>query len=129
MSDINNRVKIQNIVESQVPSFLNEDSPLFKEFLNQYYISQEHPTGIADIIANLDRYKDLQTYNNELFFTLFVPCTLTSDLLTFDDEIQVNHTIGFPSSYGLLKIDNEIITNKNKKYFIKSSRFLYYKRN
>jgi hypothetical protein len=124
MSDINNRVKIQNIVESQVPSFLNEDSPLFKEFLNQYYISQEHPTGIADIIANLDRYKDLQTYNNELFFTLFVPCTLTSDLLTFDDEIQVNHTIGFPSSYGLLKIDNEIITytGKTSTSFIGCSR-------
>jgi hypothetical protein len=114
MSDINNRVKIQNIIESQIPSFLNEDSPLFKEFLNQYYISQEHPTGIADIIANLDRYKDLQTYNNELFFTLFVPCTLTEQLLTFDDEIQVNHTIGFPSSYGLLKIGNEIITYTGK---------------
>jgi len=114
MSDINNRVKIQHVIESQIPSFLNEDSPLFKEFLNQYYISQEHPTGISDIIANLDRYKDLQTYNNELFFTLFVPCTLTGDLLSFDDEIFVNHTIGFPPSYGLLKIDNEIITYTGK---------------
>ena len=114
MADINDRVRIQDIIESQVPSFLNEDSPLFKEFLNQYYISQEYPTGITDIAANLDRYKDIRTYNNELFFTLFVPCQLTESLLTFDDTITVNHTVGFPKSYGLLKINNEIITYTGK---------------
>jgi len=63
----NNRVKIQHIIESQIPEFLNADSPLFKEFLNQYYISQEHPTGIVDLAANLETFKDLNTYNNELF--------------------------------------------------------------
>jgi hypothetical protein len=114
MADINSRVKIQHIIESQIPSFLNEDSPLFREFLNQYYISQEHPTGIADIAANLDKYKDSRTYNNELFFTLLVPCQLTETLLTFDDTILVNHTIGFPDTYGLLKIDDEIITYTGK---------------
>ena len=35
MSEIK-RVKIQSIVESQIPEFLNDDSPLFKEFLEQY---------------------------------------------------------------------------------------------
>jgi len=56
MSDIK-RVKIQNFVESQIPEFLNEDSPLFKEFLEQYYISQEYPTGITDLSSNLPKFK------------------------------------------------------------------------
>ncbi len=109
-----NRVKIQHILESQIPEFLNVDSPLFQEFLSQYYISQEHPTGITDLAANLSHLKNLEIYNNEQFYTAFVPCTLVSELNSFSDVIKVNHTIGFPSSYGLLKIDNEIITYKSK---------------
>ena len=108
------RVQIQQIIESQIPEFLNADSPLFKEFLNQYYISQEHPTGIVDLAANLDSLKNLEIYNNETFYTAFVPCTLTSELTAFSDVVNVNHTIGFPDYYGLLKIDNEIITYKSK---------------
>jgi hypothetical protein len=38
---LENKVKISNIVENQIPEFLNEENPLFREFLNHYYISQE----------------------------------------------------------------------------------------
>ena len=31
------RVKIQSIVESQLPSFVQNDFPLLAEFLKQYY--------------------------------------------------------------------------------------------
>jgi hypothetical protein len=113
MSDIQ-RVKVQNIIESQIPEFLNEDSPLFKEFLEQYYISQEHPTGINDLAVNLSEYKNLDIFNNETFYTDNVPCKITQNLSIFDDTIQVNHTIGFPSKWGLLKINNEIITYTDK---------------
>jgi hypothetical protein len=113
MSDIK-RVKIQNFVESQIPEFLNEDSPLFKEFLEQYYISQEHPTGITDLASNLPRFKDLTTYNNELFFSGYIPSQTVGKVLAFDDVITVSHTIGFPSKYGLIKIGNEIISYTEK---------------
>lgn len=108
------RVQVQQIVESQIPSFLNEDSPLFREFLNQYYLSQEVPTGITDLAARLPDLKNIETYNNELFFTVFVPCSLTSQLTAFSDTINVSHTVGFPEYYGLLKIDDEIITYERK---------------
>jgi hypothetical protein len=56
MSEVK-RVKIQSFIESQIPEFLNSESPLFKEFLEQYYISQEHQTGVTDLTVNLQNYK------------------------------------------------------------------------
>jgi hypothetical protein len=109
MSEIK-RVKIQSIVESQIPEFLNDDSPLFKEFLEQYYISQEHQTGVVDLAVNLQQYKSIDNFNSETFYTQQSPCILAEDVTSFDDVIVVNHTIGFPQKYGLLKIDDEIIT-------------------
>ena len=104
------RVKIQSIVESQIPEFLNDDSPLFREFLEQYYISQEHQTGVVDLVVNLQQYKSIDNFNTETFYTQQSPCKLIEDITSFDDTITVNHTIGFPQKYGLLKIDDEIIT-------------------
>jgi hypothetical protein len=113
MSEIK-KVKIQNIIESQIPEFLSEDSSLFKEFLEQYYISQEHQTGIVDLSENIAYYKSIENFNNETFYTNFSPCVLTEEIVAFDTIINVNHTIGFPSKYGILKIDGEIITYTGK---------------
>jgi len=119
MSEIK-RVKINHILDSQIPEFLNEDSPLFKEFLNQYYISQEHQTGIVDLSNNLPKYKSIDNLNNETLIDIGLKSQLVSSILPFDDTINVSHTIGFPDNYGLLKIDNEIITytSKTKTSFI-----------
>ena len=106
MSEIK-RIKIQNLIESQIPEFLNEESPLFQEFLKQYYTSQEYTTGLNDLAINLNQYKGIENFNAETFYN---SCELSSNVLSFDNEISVNSTFGFPSSYGLLKIDNEIIT-------------------
>ena len=110
MSEIK-RVKIDSILESQIPEFLNEDSPLFVEFLKQYYRSLEHQGGTLDIINNLKKYKDIQSFNPEL---LISSTTLTSQILSFDTTINVDSTEGWPDSYGLLKIDDEIITYLSK---------------
>jgi hypothetical protein len=119
MSEIK-KVRIQNIIESQIPEFLNTESPLFNEFLERYYISQEHPTGIADLGTNVNVLKNTKSYDNETFFSVFYPSSLTKKVLAFDDVINVTHTIGFPSKYGLIKIDDEIIfyTSKTQNSFI-----------
>ena len=113
MSEIK-RVKIQNFLETQIPEFLNVDNPLFKEFLEQYYISLEHQTGTVDIANNLVDYKRIDNFNAETFYTQNVPCILTQDSQFFDTTIYVNHTIGFPDRYGLIKIGNEIISYSSK---------------
>jgi hypothetical protein len=109
MTDIR-KVKIESILESQIPGFLSSDSPLFKEFLTQYYISQTHSTGTLDFANNLTDYKNISTYASEKLYTSTHTCSLTKEVLSFDDEIQVNSTIGFPDKYGLIQIDEEIIT-------------------
>ena len=112
MSDT--RVTIQNIIQTQIPEFLNEESPLFKEFLDAYYVSQEHKTGTVELASDLKSLKDLKIYNNELFASAFVPTLLAADITAFDTDIAVSHTIGFPDRDGLIKIDDEIIYYKNK---------------
>ena len=102
------KVKISNIVENQIPEFLNEENPLFKEFLNQYYISQEFQYSIVDLAENIPSYKHIDTYSNVGLSTISI--SLTSNILAFDDIINTTTTIGFPSKYGLLKVNNEIIT-------------------
>lgn len=108
------RVKIQNFVETQIPEFLNVDNPLFKEFLSQYYASVEHQTGIVDLTSNLNYYKNIENFNYETFYSQLSPHTLTQEVEPYHTEINVNHTIGFPDKYGLLKIENEIITYTSK---------------
>jgi hypothetical protein len=103
-------VKVESILESQIPSFLASDSPLFKEFLTQYYISQTHSTGTLDFANNLTDYKNISTYASEKLYSLNNTCYLIEDVYSFDDEIEINSAVGFPDKYGLIQIDNEIIT-------------------
>jgi hypothetical protein len=105
------RVKIDSIIESQIPQFLNEDSPLFVEFLRQYYKSLEHQSGTVDLALNINKYKNLTEFNPS---NLITKTTLTNSILTYDNTIVVESTTGWPDTYGLLKIDNEIITYTSK---------------
>jgi hypothetical protein len=110
MSEIK-RVKIGSIIESQIPEFLSVESPLFMEFLEQYYKSLEHQSGSIDIISNITQYKNSKKFNN---IDLIEQTILTSDILSFAGTINVESTRGWPDSYGLLKINDEIITYLSK---------------
>jgi len=109
MSEIK-RIKIQNIVENQIPEFLNEESPLFSEFLEQYYISQEYQTGIVDLAVNVNEYKKVDNFDTSTFYAGINTCSLSSEIFYFSDTIKVNSTKGFPEKYGIIKINDEIIT-------------------
>ena len=56
------RVEINQVIENQLPEFVQAESPLFVDFMKQYYISQEYQGGSINIAENLDRYTKLQTY-------------------------------------------------------------------
>ena len=110
MTDIK-RVKVSHVIESQIPEFLNQESPLFKSFLNQYYESQEHQSGVVDLANNLPEYRKIGAFNAE---TLVPTTTLTLGCFAGDSTIEVTSTTGWPDTYGLLKIDNEVITYTSK---------------
>ena len=56
------RVEINQVIENQLPEFVQAESPLFVDFMKQYYVSQEYQGGSVNIAENLDRYTKLQTY-------------------------------------------------------------------
>ena len=56
------RVEINQVIENQLPEFVQTESPLFVDFMKQYYISQEYQGGSINISENIDRYTKLQTY-------------------------------------------------------------------
>ena len=105
------RVQFSNIVQNQLPEYVRTDYPLISEFLKQYYIGQEYVSGPIDLIQNIDQYTKVDNFTN-----LNEKVVLGADLTSYGDVISVdmvqypNGTVGFPTSYGLIKIDDEIIT-------------------
>ena len=59
------RVKIHEVIQSQIPEYIDFENPLFGEFLKQYYYSQEFQGGPVDIAENLTEYKSLDFLNTE----------------------------------------------------------------
>ena len=103
------RIPINLVVENQLPEFVKEEFPLVKEFLSQYYISLENQGGTNDLVQNLDRYVKLDSLTN-----LQDSTTISQNVGFFDTTINVKSTAGFPEKYGLIQIDNEIITYTGK---------------
>jgi len=104
---IESRVKIQDVISNQLPEFLLDESPKAIDFLKQYYISQEYQGGPVDLIDNLDQYLKVDNLKPEVIVDSVL---LDNDVTSTDTIIEVSSTKGFPNEYGLLKIDDEIIT-------------------
>ena len=109
------RVLFSNVVKNQVPAYIREGFPLLVQFLEQYYVAQEYQGAPVDLIQNIDKYIKLNENTN-----LVNSVILGSDADYNDTTINVDltksptGTIGFPDTYGILKINNEIITYTGK---------------
>jgi hypothetical protein len=101
------RVKVQQVIENQLPNFILDESPNAAEFLKQYYISQEYQGGVIDIAENLDQYLKLDNLTPEV---IVGSTELSTNISSSSGIVTVTSTKGFPQTYGLLKIDDEIIT-------------------
>ena len=106
---VDSRIKISSILQNQLPDFVEENHPLFVEFLKQYYISVENKSATLDILQNIDKYVQVNNLTN-----LTESTKITSNVSYFDETIEVVSTNGFPNKYGLIQINNEIITYKDK---------------
>ena len=109
------RIQINSVVKNQVPQYVREDFPLVTEFLKQYYISQEFQGAPLDLIQNIDKYVKIDETTN-----LTSHVGLGTVINGYENTIKIDlgkfptGTEGFPDSYGLLKIDDEIITYTGK---------------
>ena len=101
------RVQVQQIIDNQLPEFLISESPKAVDFLKQYYISQEYQGGNIDITDNLDQYLRLDNLTPEV---IVAETTLSTGIDVSATTVDVATTKGFPSEYGLFKIDDEVFT-------------------
>ena len=105
------RIQLNQVIENQLPSYVKEDYPLIASFLKQYYISQEYEGGPSDLIQNIDRYIKLDNTTNKISHVgLKNDVGATDSTIFIDTDTYPAGTDGFPKSYGLLKIDDEIVT-------------------
>jgi hypothetical protein len=111
------RIQFSNIVFNQLPAYVREEFPLVAEFLSEYYRAQEFQGAPIDLIQNIDKYIKIDEITNQPNSVI-----LNTDITSFDDTISVkiedspSGTNGFPEKYGLLKINNEIITYTGKTF-------------
>ena len=103
------RVKLNQIVKNQLPSYVRDDFPLVGEFLSQYYVGQEYQGGPVDLIQNIDSYIKVSENGNT---TKSTSTTKYAGITT--STIFVSNTNGFPDNYGLIKINDEVITYETK---------------
>ena len=106
------KIKFQDIVKNQLPEFVQDDHPLLGEFLSQYYLSQENDGATFDLLNNIDSYVKIDNLYN-----LKESTGLASSISYFNNVINTssdtNFTEGFPEKNGIIKIDDEIISNTN----------------
>ncbi len=105
------RVKVQQIIDNQLPEFVLSEAPKAAEFLKQYYISQEYQGGPIDIAENLDQYINFNNMTQDVVAGI---TSLTSAISASDTTIAVDNTKGFPNEYGLFRLDDEVITYTGK---------------
>ena len=101
------RVKVQQVIDNQLPEFLLSENPKAVDFLKQYYTSQEFRGGTIDVVENLDQYLSLNNLTPDI---LNDHSTISGDITSSDTTINVDTTNGFPRQYGLFKLNDEIIS-------------------
>ena len=89
MSQIDRRIKVNTIIENQLPEFLLSDFPNAVEFFKQYYISQEFQGGPSDLIGNFDQYLKVDNLVPEVVvgFT-----SITSDISVSYTHLRAHET-------------------------------------
>ena len=103
------RSKIYNLLQDQLPDFVNQSYPEFVEFLKSYYTGIESPGAALDIVNNIDKYTKLENITELVYHT-----ELTSNAGFTTTNFVVSSTEGFPNRDGLLHINDEIVYYKSK---------------
>ena len=98
--------KISTLIESQLPSFIVDEYPLFSKFVEKYYEAQESSGQPLDIANNLLAYNDINLYEQNLLKeNSILDVTITDS----DDTIVLQDASSFPEKNGYVRIDDEII--------------------
>ena len=99
--------KVRNIsvlVNDQLPEFITTEYPKLVSFLSKYYEQLELSGQPLDLIQNLTKYNDIDTYNREI---LHESTILTASVSETSNSIEVETTESFPKVNGYILINDE----------------------
>ena len=98
--------KISSLIESQLPGFINNEYQNFSKFIEKYYEQQSSVGQPIDIITNLEKYADIDTYEKNL---LSQSTTLAASVTADQSSITLSNASSFPKENGYIKIGEEIL--------------------
>ena len=99
------------LIDNQLPDFIVSEYPKFSAFMQKYYEQLELPGQPVDLISNLTKYRDVDTYTHDL---LNQQTVLTQNASGTATTINVEDTSSFPDVNGYVLIDDEVIFYKTK---------------
>lgn len=106
-----NTKKLSTLIESQLPGFISSEYENFSKFIEKYYEQLESRGQALDVITNIEKYRDINFYENNILQEFTV---LSSNINSTDTTIQVEDTSSFPETNGYLRIGEEICFYKSK---------------
>ena len=98
--------RIASLIESQLPGFITNEYENFSKFVEKYYEHVESAGQPLDILSNLDKYKNIDSYEKNL---LQQSTILSSNVLADATTINVEDASSFPEENGYIKIGEEIL--------------------
>ena len=107
----NNQIVTPSLqVPSTVPLFIHETYREFVEFMEEADGSEERIGFSQNLLQNLQKYRDFNTYRNKVIKEGVLNGNITAD----SDELVLENGYGFPEENGILYIDEEIILYRKK---------------
>ena len=101
---------------SALPPYIYENYETFVDFMQKSAEAEERVGFGQDILQNLQRYRNFDTYKNEI-----VQFGVLKNIVKLDsDEIELEDGFGFPEENGVILIGDEVIL-----YRTKEDNFLY----
>ena len=106
------------LIDKQLPNFISTEYPKFSDFLQKYYEQLELPGHPIDLITNLTKYRDVDTYDlNSLSDSTTLHSfeeTKDGNNIITEVRIVVEDGSSFPSKNGYILIDDEVIFYRYK---------------
>lgn len=97
-------------VDSSLPHYIYENYSDFVKFMTKSAESEERIGFGQDILQNLQKYRNFDTYKNEIVQF----GTLKDTISASDDELTLADGYGFPENNGVMLIGDEIVLYQTK---------------
>ena len=99
-----------NLVDSILPRYVTQTYKEFVNFMTKSDQSEERLGFSQDLLQNLQKYRDFNTYSNPIIQNN----VLNGNITATDTELTLEDGYGFPDENGILFIDSEVILYTKK---------------